>query len=118
MHALRILVAEDEAIIAMYLAEVLAEMGHEVCAVEATEGGLVAAAASLRPDLMIVDARLGEGSGVVAMRTILRSGPLPHLFISGTAVEADTPDAVVLQKPFHERQLAHAMERVLAAAAA
>ena len=53
--ALRVLIVEDEAMIAMMLAEVLRELGHEVCATEATEAGAVAAAARHKPDLMIVD---------------------------------------------------------------
>ncbi len=115
MKALRVLVVDDNAIIGMLLAEMLAEMGHDVCAVETTEAEAVAAAARCKPDLMIVDARLGDGSGVAAMRTILLTGPMPHLFISGAAVQADSPDAVVLQKPFHEWQLVRAMDRVLGA---
>jgi CheY-like chemotaxis protein len=117
MKALRVLVAEDNAIIGMLLAEMLSEMGHHVCGVEANEAETVAAAARCKPDLMIVDARLGDGSGVAAIRAILLAGPMPHLFISGAAVETDTPDAVVLQKPFHENQLTRAVERVLDAAA-
>jgi two-component system, response regulator PdtaR len=116
MKALRVLVVEDNAIIGMLLAEMLAEMGYAVCGVETSEAEAVAAAARCRPDVMIVDARLGDGSGVAAMRAILLNGPMPHLFISGAVVEVDSPDAVVLQKPFHEQQLARAMERVLAAA--
>ncbi len=115
MKALRVLVAEDNAIIGMLLAEMLGEMGYDVCGVEATEADAVAAAARCKPDLMIVDARLGDGSGVAAIRAILLAGPMPHLFISGTTVETDTPDAVTLQKPFHEYQLAQAIERVIAA---
>ncbi len=113
MKALRVLVVEDNAIIGMLLGEMLTDMGHDVCGVETTEADAVAAAARCKPDLMIVDARLGDGSGVKAIRTILLSGPMPHLFISGTDVEADSPDAVVLQKPFHERQLVRAIEHVL-----
>jgi CheY-like chemotaxis protein len=116
MKVLRVLVVEDNAIIGMLLAEMLAEMGHHVCGVEMTEAAAVAAAARWRPDLMIIDARLGDGSGVAAMRAILRAGPMPHLFISGAEVETDSPDAIVLYKPFHEQQLARAMDRVLAAA--
>ncbi len=58
MTALRVLVVEDEAIIAMLFADLLVAMGHEVCAIEATEAGAVAAAVRCRPDLMIVDAHL------------------------------------------------------------
>jgi CheY-like chemotaxis protein len=115
MMALRVLVVEDNAIIGMLLAEMLAEMGYDVCGVETTEAEAVAAAARCKPDLMIVDARLGDGSGVAAMRAILLTGPMPHLFISGASVETDSPDAIVLQKPFHEQQLARAIDRVLAA---
>jgi CheY-like chemotaxis protein len=115
MKALRVLVVEDNAIIGMLLGEMLAEMGHHVCGVETTEAEAVAAATRCRPDLMIVDSRLGDGSGVAAMRAILLAGPMPHLFISGADVETDSPDAVVLQKPFHERQLALAIDRVRAA---
>jgi CheY-like chemotaxis protein len=113
MKALRVLVAEDNAIIGMLLADMLGEMGYEVVGVEATEADTVAAAARHKPDLMIVDARLRAGNGVAAIRTILRDGPMPHLFISGAVVEADTADTVILQKPFHEHQLASAIARAL-----
>ena len=39
MKALQILLVEDDSLIAMLLLETLAEMGHGVCAVEATESG-------------------------------------------------------------------------------
>ena len=37
MKALRVMVVEDDGMIAMLLAEVLTGMGHDVCAIEATE---------------------------------------------------------------------------------
>src|ERR1700730_647832 len=83
MKALRVLVIEDDALIAMLLSELLAGMGHDVCATAATEADAVIAATRHRPDLMIVDARLGGGSGVSAVEEILRAGPVSHLFISG-----------------------------------
>jgi DNA-binding NarL/FixJ family response regulator len=43
------------------------------------------AAARYKPDLMIVDAGLGHGSGVAAVEQILRAGPIAHMFISGDA---------------------------------
>ena len=69
--------------LAMLLADVPAEMGHYVCATDATEAGAVAAADKCKPDLMIVDARLGEGSGVSAVEKILRRRFVPHVFVSG-----------------------------------
>ena len=62
---------------------------------------------------MIIDARLGGGSGVSAVETISRVGPIAHLFISGARVEASEPGAIVLQKPFREIDLVRAMQRAL-----
>jgi two-component system, response regulator PdtaR len=39
MKALRALVVEDDAVIGMLLADMLAEMGHDICPIEATEAG-------------------------------------------------------------------------------
>ena len=85
MKALRVLVVEDDALIAILLADLLAGMGHDVCATAATEAEAVSAASRYGPDLMIVDAGLARGSGVSAVEEILRAGPLAHVFISGDA---------------------------------
>ena len=115
MQPLRVLVAEDNAIIGGLLAEMLAEMGHEVCGLETTAVEAVAAAMRHRPDLMIVDAQLGDASGVVVMREVLRKLQITYLFISGGLVVVDRRGDVVLQKPFREQDLARAIERAVAA---
>ena len=117
MKALRVLVIEDDALIALLLAELLASMGHDVCATAATEAEALIAAIRYRPDLMIVDAGLGRGSGVSAVEEILRAGPVAHVFISGDAGRVYTrkPDAVVVRKPFREAELARAIDTALAA---
>jgi two-component system, response regulator PdtaR len=112
MERLRVLVVEDNAIIGMLLAEMLTAMGHLVCGVEATEAGAIEAAARWRPDLMIVDAELREGNGLQAMKSILSSGPMPHVIMSGTVTDTGILDRPVLQKPFGEKELVRAMERV------
>ena len=115
MKAHRVLIVEDDALLGVYLAELLIGMGHEICAIEATEADAVSAAAQRGPDLMIVDARLGHGSGVTAVEEILRTGFVPHLFITGniSRVMALRPGAVVLEKPFREADLMHAIQRAL-----
>src|SRR4029077_18349235 len=112
MKAFRVLVVEDDALIAMLLAELLAGMGHDVCASAATEAEAVIAATRYGPDLMIVDAGLGRGSGVAAVEEILRTGPLAQVFISGDAerVRLRKPGAVVVRKPFREAELARAID--------
>jgi two-component system, response regulator PdtaR len=115
MKALQILVVEDDSLIAMLLVETLAEMGHGVCAVEATQAGAVRAALRCRPDLMIVDAQLRKGNGVSAVDEILSAGFVPHLFVSGDIkkVLARRPEAVVIEKPFRESELDQAIRRTL-----
>ena len=113
MIPLRIVVIEDDAMIGWMLAETLTAMGHDVCAVEATEGAAVAAAARHRPDLLIVDIHLAEGNGISAMERITRAGPVPHLFISGDDAHTSLLRAEFLRKPFREADLAAAIGRAL-----
>ena len=119
MRALRVIVMEDEAIVGMFLVDVLVELGHDVCALEFTEDGGVAAARRCKPDLMIVDVHLGEGNGICAVNEITRFGFVPHVFVSGDTLDKQTlsPAAVVLQKPFLEPDLIRAIDRALALAA-
>ena len=109
----RILVVEDDAQIGAALAEMLDLMGHQVCAIEATQAGAVKAAARCKPDLMIVDVRLGDGDGVSAVAEILRNGFIAHVFVSGDAlkVRALESRAVAIQKPFRESDLIRAIQR-------
>ncbi len=115
MTMLRILLVEDEIMIGTLLAEVLVDMGHDICGIEVTEADAVAAAARCGPDLMIVDVWLDEGNGVSAVAEILRDGPMPHFFVSAdiASVRALKPDAVVMQKPFREQDLARAIDQAL-----
>jgi DNA-binding response OmpR family regulator len=115
LSALRIMVVEDEDAIALLLAEVLEGMGYEVCAIEATEAGAVTAAVECRPDLMIVDVRLGGGSGVAAVDQILLGSFVPHVFVTGdlSRVRKLKPSAVTIQKPFREAELASAIQLAL-----
>jgi CheY-like chemotaxis protein len=115
MQALRVLIAEDDAMIGLLLAELVAGMGHEVCATATTEAGAVTAAARYRPDLMIVDGRLREGSGVSAVEEILRAGPLAHVFVTGDPGQIKTrrPAAVIVRKPFRAVELVRAIDLAL-----
>ena len=119
MKAFRILVVEDDTLVGVLVGRMLEEMGYDVCAIEATKADAVTAAAQYRPDLMIVDAWLDDGSGISAIEEILRTGFVPHVFMSGniSGVEALRPGAVLLQKPFREAELTRAIQRALDAAA-
>src|SRR5271157_2970905 len=118
MKALRTLVVEDNAMIGALLAETLEGLGHTVCAVESNVANAVTAAALWRPDLMIVDIGLGEASGVAAVNEILRSGFVPHVFVTGDTVRGMPlgPETILIQKPFRVSDLERAIERALSAA--
>jgi two-component system, response regulator PdtaR len=111
----RILIVEDESIIGMLLSEVLKGMGHNVIGVAATEGGAIALASEYLPDLLIVDAGLTSGNGVSAVDTILETRFVPHIFTTGNALKVRLlkPSAIVLEKPFHEAELADAITSAL-----
>ena len=113
MTVLRVLVVEDDALVGMYLAELLMGMGYNICAIAATEAEAVMAALRDRPDLMIVDARLRDGSGIAAVTQILQNLQIPYVFVSGdiASVREELPHAVVLRKPFLESELASAIRR-------
>jgi len=118
MRPLRIVVVEDDAIIATLFGDLLAIMGHHVCASVASEGAAVDAAQTWSPDLMIVDERLGLGSGVAAMLTILQSGFVPHVYVTTHEVRVRDiePNAVIVSKPFREIDLVDGMRQALSAA--
>jgi two-component system, response regulator PdtaR len=114
---LRVLIVEDEAMIAMLLAEVLREMGHEVCATAPTEDAAVAAAFRHKPDLMIVDEWLRQGSGISAVAEINCSGYIPHIFVTGDPLIGRllSPGTIAIQKPFTISELVKAVKNALAA---
>ena len=120
MKALRTLVVEDDAMIGGLLAETLEGLGHTVCAVERNVAHAVAAASHWRPDLMIVDVGLGEASGVAAVKEIVRSRFVPHVFVAVDSVIGMPlgPETVLIQKPFRVSDLERAIQRALATARA
>ena len=71
------------------------------------------------PDLMIVDVGLGEATGAVAVKEILRTRFVPHVFVTGNAVRGMSlgPDTVLIQKPFRVSDLERAIQKALATAA-
>ena len=116
MTPLRVLVIEDDALLGFMLGEMLEELGYKVSGIEATQAGAVLAAMATRPDLMIVDVRLHSGNGIAAVAEICKAGFVPHVFVTGdiAGVQSQCPGAVVIQKPFLEADMVHAIARALA----
>lgn len=117
MAGRNILIIEDDELIAEVLAEMVEEMGHSVAGIAETETKAVFLAARTQPDFLICDVTLEEGSGIAAADAICAARNVPHLFASGDVARVKTarPDAVVLEKPFRQRDVAEAIDRALAA---
>jgi CheY-like chemotaxis protein len=115
MKSLRILVVEDDAVVAAVLAELLEMQGHSVCAIAATEADAVAAEFQFSPEMMIVDIQLRKGSGLGAVDRIQGRRHVAHVFVCGDAsrIRALRPGATVIQKPYFEHDLTCAIQRAL-----
>lgn len=69
-HGRRVLLAEDEALIRLDLAEMLAEAGYDVVGQASNGEEAVSLAQSLRPDLIIMDVKMPVMDGLTAAETI------------------------------------------------
>jgi CheY-like chemotaxis protein len=103
--ASRVLIIEDEPIIAMDLENLVTELGHKVVAVAATKDEAVAKAHSERPGLVLADINLGEGgSGIDAVSEILSAFDIPVIFITAypeKLLTGERPEPTYLiAKPF------------------
>jgi DNA-binding NarL/FixJ family response regulator len=87
---MRIVIAEDAAVIRAGLAEVLADCGHEVAAAVGDADALVAAVAEHQPDAAVVDVRMPPGysdEGLRAAISIRRDYPRVGILVFSQYVE-------------------------------
>lgn len=81
--ASNVLIVEDESIIAMDLENLVTDLGHSVTGVATTYDEAVHMAAESKPDLLLSDIQLADGSsGLDAAVTILKSLDIPVIFIT------------------------------------
>jgi len=59
---MRVLIVENSTIIAMHLATLVTDLGHEVCARAASASDAIAQAAALKPHVAIMDLRLAKAA--------------------------------------------------------
>ena len=119
----RILLAEKDDTLRRFLVASLRRAGHAVEAV--TDGPAVLASVAPGPgsyDLLLVNMLMPGLDGMdLARRVMSRAPHIRILFITGFAVVAMTrqfprrPEARVLSKPFHLRDLVRQIDKVLTA---
>lgn len=115
----RILIIEDEPIIAFDLESLVTEIGHKVIGVARTRNKAIEIGNSEKPDLIMADIKLeDESSGVDAVDDLLNIyGNIPVIFITAFAKrllngEGREP-AFLISKPYDEDQVRAAVSQAL-----
>lgn len=114
MPPARILVVEDDPLIAAQVETILPAIGYEVCGVAASEDWALALAARHRPDLALIDIRLSPGDGRRVARELNRRYGTIVLFATGNCDDLHEELAVgaltaCLLKPYS----VHILDRAL-----
>jgi len=103
--ASKVVIIEDEPLIAMDLENLVESLGHEVVGLARTRAEAVALVRAARPGLVLADIRLADGSsGLDAVNEILESFGVPVIFITAypeTLLTGQRPEPTFLiSKPF------------------
>ncbi|GHC28405.1 MULTISPECIES: response regulator [Gemmobacter] len=115
----RVMIIEDEAIIAMDIKDIVTDCGHEVTGIARTRTEAVALAARIQPDLILADIQLADNSsGIDAVNEILASGEqMPVIFITAfpeRLLTGERPEpAFLITKPFSETQVRSAVSQAM-----
>jgi response regulator NasT len=114
--ALRVVIAEDEALIRMDLAEMLAEEGYDVVGQAADGEQAVELVTRLRPDLAVFDVKMPKLDGISAAEQVARDRIAPVVILTAFSqrelVERarDAGAMAYLVKPFGKSDLVPAIE--------
>ncbi len=115
----RIMIIEDEAIIALHVKQIVTELGHSVTGIARKHVDAVKLAAKERPDLILSDIQLADGSsGVEAVNEILAvAGDIPVIFITAfpeRLLTGERPEpAFLITKPYTEDQIRSAVSQAM-----
>jgi DNA-binding NarL/FixJ family response regulator len=119
----KILILEDDVLVAWSLREVLTLVGWKVIGTAATVNDALCQAEITRPDLAIVDVRLpGNRDGIEGGRLLRQQFGIPVIILTGeidreTARRAaEIEPAGYITKPVHGNQLVTAVRRAMSTA--
>jgi DNA-binding response OmpR family regulator len=117
-EASRVLIVEDEFLVAMLLEDLLSEMGHRVvaCVAQVDEAAKLADEADI--DFAILDINLG-GVKSFPVAEILRRRGIPFMFATGYGTDGlarEYRNELTLQKPYEPRKLERAIAEISARA--
>jgi two-component sensor histidine kinase/CheY-like chemotaxis protein len=103
----RVLLVEDEALVAMMIQDTLAEFGFHVVGPLGTASEALAAARESHIDAAVLDINLGDGL-VYTVAEILGVRGVPFVFVTGYDIDSVDPrfsDIPILQKPIEREML-------------
>jgi len=109
--SLKILVVEDEALVAMLIEDAVRLHGHRVVGVADTAAAAYEIVARDRPDIALCDVRLADGDSGLSIASTLAEGGIACLFLSGNCPGTSAHPLIVgcLPKPFHTASIGAAI---------
>ena len=111
MKSLRVLVVEDEALVAMLVEQAVEDNGDTVAATASDIQGAMHYAATLDFDVALLDLNL-HGQKAHAVPAVIRARKKPFAFVTGygdAGVLAAFTDAPIVAKPFRTADIAKAL---------
>jgi DNA-binding NarL/FixJ family response regulator len=116
----KILIVENERIIALDLQNILERYGFEVCCVVSSGEESIRAATHAHPDVVLMDVKLkGNMSGIEAAREIHENLDIPVVYLTAFSDELTVRNALeyrkfpFIRKPFEEREIEKTIRKTL-----
>jgi CheY-like chemotaxis protein len=116
----KILVVEDDMILALVLKKNLEKLGHSVLEVQSSGHGAIDAVSLERPDLIIMDIKLmGSIDGIQTMIEIRKFSEIPVIYVSGNSDESiklkakETQGSEFMSKPVDLHELKERIDKAL-----
>jgi CheY-like chemotaxis protein len=109
---MKILVVEDESMIALLMEDFVTDLGHEVAATAMRLPEALEIASQAEIDFAILDVNLAGAVSFPVSDILARRG-VPHIFATGYGSAAVTPpysDRIILHKPVRLADLSRAIE--------
>jgi CheY-like chemotaxis protein len=117
----KILVVEDDMILALVLKKNLEQLGHTVLDVQASGQGAIDAVSASKPSLIIMDIKLmGSIDGIQTMIEIRKFSEIPVIYVSGNSDESvklkaqETQSSEFMSKPIDLFELKERINKALA----
>lgn len=117
MHKIRILIVEDEMLIAANIAMQLENYGYEIVGIIPRGEEALKVVANEQPDLVLMDINLkGEIDGIQTAIAMQKTGKIPVIYLTANTDDAHfnrakaTNPYAFISKPFKKLDLQHAVE--------